>query len=218
MRRRIDAKEMVADYGRIFEDYEKAKIIERVLESEVEKEVGQVHYLPHRPVVREDKETTKIRAVFDASCGNNGPSLSDCLHSGPSMLSKIYDVLLRFRFNKVAILADMKQAFLNVEVAAEHRDFLRFLWIDMNCEGEHLVIYRFLRVVFGVASSPFLLNGTIKNHLEKYKRTDEGLVERLKEDFYVDDLISGSENAENAKIFIERVSKIMSEAGFELRK
>ena len=31
-------------------------------------------------------------------------------------------------------------------------------------------------------------------------------------------MISGSENAENAKIFIERVSKIMSEAGFELRK
>jgi hypothetical protein len=27
-------------------------------------EVGQVHYLPHRPVIREDKETTKIRAVF----------------------------------------------------------------------------------------------------------------------------------------------------------
>ena len=88
----------------------------------------------------------------------------------------------------------------------------------MNCEGENFVIYRFLRVVFGVTSSPFLLNGTIKNHLEKCKRTEEGLVERLKEDFYVDDLISGSENAENAKIFIERVSKIMSEAGFELRK
>ena len=83
---------------------------------------------------------------------------------------------------------------------------------------KNLVIYRFLRLVFAVTSSPFLLNGTIKTHLEKYKRTDEGLVESLKEDFHVDDLISGSENAENAKIFSEGVSKIMSEAGFELRK
>ena len=158
--------------------------------------------MPHRPVVREDKETTKIRAVFDASCGNNGPSLNDCLHSGPNMLSKIFDVLMRFRFNKVAILADIKQAFLNVEVSAEHRDFLRFLWFDMNCEEEHIVIYRFLRVVFGVTSSPFLLNGTIKSHLEKYRLTDEELVQRLKEDFYVDDLVSGSDTVANAKIFI----------------
>ena len=52
------------------------------------------------------------------------------------MLSKIFDVLLRFRFNNVAILADIKQVFLSVEVSAEYRDFLRFLWIDMNCEGE----------------------------------------------------------------------------------
>ena len=129
-----------------------------------------------------------------------------------------FDVLIRFRFNKVAILDDIKQAFLNVEVSAEHRDFLRFLWFDINCEEEHIVIYRFLWVVIGATSSPFLLNGTIKNHLEKYILTDEELVERLKEDFYVDDLVSSSDTVANAKIFIEKVLRIMSEAGFELRK
>ena len=131
------------------------------------------------------------------------------------MLSKIFDVLTRIRFNKVVILADVNQAFLNVEVSAEDRDFLRFLWFDMNCEGEHIVIYSFLMVVFRIISSPYLLNGTIKNNLEKYRLTDEELVERLKEDFYVDDLFSGSNNVANAKIFIEGLSRIMSEAGFE---
>ena len=139
--------------------------------------------MPHRLVVREDKETTKIRAVFDASCGNNGPSLNDCLYSGPNMLSTIFDVLVRIRFNKVVILADVNQAFLNVEVSAEDRDFLRFLWFDMKCEEEHIVKYSFLMVVFRIISSPYLLNGTIKNNLEKYRLTDEELVERLKEDF-----------------------------------
>ena len=65
---------------------------------------------------------------------------------------------MRFRFNKVALLTDIKQAFLNIEVSEEHRVFLRFLWLDMNCEGEHSVIYKFLRVVFRVTSSPFSLN------------------------------------------------------------
>ena len=85
-------------------------------------------YLPHRPVLREDKETTQIRALFDASCALDGQSLNDYLYSGPNSLSKIFDVLLRFRFNFIAILANIKQAFLNDEISKEHRDFLRFLW------------------------------------------------------------------------------------------
>ena len=51
------------------------------------KEPGQSHYLPHRPVIREDKETTKIRPIFDASCKVNVPSLNDYLYSGPNLLS-----------------------------------------------------------------------------------------------------------------------------------
>ena len=94
-------------------------------------------YLPHRPVLREDKETTKIRAVFDASCALDGQSLNDYLYSGPNLLSKIFDVLLRFRFNFIAILANIKQAFLNVEISKEHRYFLRFLWYEnVNSESD----------------------------------------------------------------------------------
>ena len=84
-------------------------------------------YLPHRLVLREDKETAKIRAVFDASCALDGQSLNEYLYSGPTLLSKIFDVLLRFRFNFIAILADIKQAILNVEISKEHRDFRRLL-------------------------------------------------------------------------------------------
>ena len=39
-----------------------------------------IHYLPHHPVVRQDKTTTKVRVVYDA-CGRvrSHPSLNDCL-------------------------------------------------------------------------------------------------------------------------------------------
>ena len=155
-------------------------------------------------MVRADKETTKVRVVFDASCAVNGPSLNDCLYAGPNLLSKIFDILLRFRLNFIAILADIKQAFLNIEISEEHKDYLRFLWYDdVTNDGEaKLIILRFLRVVFGVTSSPFLLNGTIRHHLN----------------LYVDDTTSGVSTVEEGKIFYEKAKNILSCAGFDLRK
>ena len=111
------------------------KVIERVPDNEIAKESGKTHYLAHRPVIRKSKETTKIRAIVDASCSGNGLSLNDCLYSGPNLLSKIFDILLRFRLNYIALLADIKQAFLNIEISSEHKDYLRFLWYK-NVDAE----------------------------------------------------------------------------------
>ena len=46
-----------------------------------QKKNDQVNNLPHRPMLREDKETTKIRAAFDASCALDGPSFNDYFYS-----------------------------------------------------------------------------------------------------------------------------------------
>ena len=127
LKRRLLKENIFEKYDKIFKDYEECGIIKRVPSDEIPQDPGKVHYLSHRPVLREDKETTKIRAVFDASCASNGPSLNDCLYAGPNLLAKIFDSLLRFRLNYVGILADIKQAFLNVEISAEHQKFLRFL-------------------------------------------------------------------------------------------
>ena len=213
---RLVSKGILNDYDKIFKDYEQNGIIEQVPANEVAGEVGQVHYLPHRPVIREDKETTKIRAVFDASCKVNGPSLNECLYSGPNLLARIFDILIRFRLNRIGILADIKQAFLNIVISSEHRNYLRFLWFDV--ESGETIVYKFLRVVFGLTSSPFLLNATIKHHLNKYIENDKIVVERLKDDMYVDDLVSGTDALGEAKVLYEKSRSIMSEAGFDLRK
>ena len=54
--------------------------------------------------------------MFDASCKVNGPSLNECLYAGPNLIAKIFDILIRFSCNKIGLLADIKQAFLNVEI------------------------------------------------------------------------------------------------------
>ena len=107
LKNRLTSENLAEKYEETFKEYEQNKIIEKEPFDEVSKKPDQIHYLPHRPVLREDKETTKIRAVFDASSASDGPSLNDCLYSGPNLLSKIFNILLQLRLNFIAILADI---------------------------------------------------------------------------------------------------------------
>ncbi|GFT20349.1 uncharacterized protein TNCV_1009461 [Trichonephila clavipes] len=95
--------------------WEDLNIIERVPEVELNNEC---HYLPHRPVVKLDSATTKIRPVFYASTREKGkPSLNDCVYKGVNLIELIPDILDRFRIYLVGIVADIEKAFLMRSVA-----------------------------------------------------------------------------------------------------
>ena len=91
---------------------------------------GTVHYIPHKDVLKEDRATTKLRVVYDASAKSyNEPSLNYLL-SGPVLTPLLFAILLRFRLPKIALIGDLETAFLDVEVKPEDRNLLRFSWID----------------------------------------------------------------------------------------
>ena len=46
------------------------------------KPTGTVHYIPHHPVIRTEKSTSRVRIVYDAFAKKDGPSLNDCLETG----------------------------------------------------------------------------------------------------------------------------------------
>ena len=67
--------------------------------------------------------------MYDASARymyEGGPSLNDCLHTGPKFHQRIFDLLLRFRTHCVALTADIDKAFLMVQVAERDRMVLWF--------------------------------------------------------------------------------------------
>ena len=81
-----------------------------------------------------------------------------------------------------------------VAMKREDCDVLRFLWTDdLTAEQPQPIEQRFTRVVFGVSSSPFLLNATICFHLEN-SAADSDLISKLIKAFYVDDIITGAED------------------------
>ena len=202
---------LFAEYSRIIEEQSLQGIISDV-DPHAPVQVGRLHYLPHHPVVREDKQTTKVRIVYDASAKFTGPSLNDCLHTGPSLISDIPDVLMRFRYHQIALAADIEKAFLMVQVAKADRDVLRFLWInDLTSEVPNIVVKRFNRVVFGVTSSPFLLNGTVRHHVSNYEVEDPQFVNDFLSSLYVDDFNGGKDSVPEAFQLYSKAKSVMEE-------
>ena len=175
--------------------------------------------MPHHAVVREDKVTTKLRIIYDASAKASGPSLNDCIYTRPKFNQSILDIILRFLTHRIALVADIEKASLMISVAEPDRDALRFLWVDdIGSEFSKTVVMRFAHVAFGVSSSPFLLNATIRHHLEQYAGARPRFVKKFLRSIYVDDLSFGAEDSDDAFELFQTSKKLLAEGGFNLRK
>ena len=119
--------------------------------------------MPNQGIVRTDKDTTKLCIVFDTSSKTCNVSLNDCLLKGTNITPLILDIILRFRLFPIAITADIEKAFLQIGIKEINRDHLPFLRVDdIPKENPKIIRNRYARAVFGVTSSPFLLNATIR--------------------------------------------------------
>ena len=208
---------ILQEYDRIIKDQLKKGIVEPVAEGASIS--NRLHYLPHHAVVCTNKSTTKVRVVYDASAKSDGPFLNECLHTGPKFNQHILNVLLRFRHHRVALTADIEKAFLMISVAEPDQDSLRFLWVDDIAKNPPAVcMLRFTRVVFGVSSSPFLLNATIKYHLQQFEDSHPDLVQKLAQSTYVDDIVTGANSEDEAFHLYEDAKEQLLRGGFNLRK
>jgi hypothetical protein len=201
-------------YDNIIRDQVEAGIVEKAPDMPVNKEF----YIPHKCVVKENAETTKLRIVYDASARAtpDSPSLNDCLHSGPSLQNKLWDVLIQQRAFPVMVSADIRQAFLQIRVRESERDALRFHW--RKSEMDEVETFRFARVLFGLAPSPYLLEGVLESHLDAWADRYPDEVALLRRSMYVDDVLSGGRTVQEAQARKETAREIMHDATFELHK
>ena len=135
------------------------------------------------------------------------------------MTQSIMDIILRFRSHRIAVAGDIEKAFLMVSVAKVDRNVLRFLWLD-DVWSEHpkVITLRFTRIVFGLSSSPFLLNATIRHHIEQYRCEEPKFVDALLQAIYVDVLNSGGNDDDSVYMFYKKAKPGLAKGGLNLRK
>ena len=90
--------EKKAEYIKVFNEYHDLHILEPA-------NPHSGNFIPHHGVFQKNK----LRIVYDASAKPwNGPSLNDCLSSGPNLLSNLLQILLRFRRYKYPLTSDIE--------------------------------------------------------------------------------------------------------------
>lgn len=175
------------------------------------------YYIPHHAIVREDRTTTKVRVVLDASAKTtSGLSLNDILHAGPSLQADLFCILLNLRLFAVAITSDVRQMYLCIDVRKEDRPFQRILY--RFSPEETLKVFQYNRVAFGLRSSPFLALRTVKQLV-----ADEGSKFPLAEDIasrdiYMDDVATSVIDEAQAVQATNELLKLFIAGGFQLAK
>ena len=140
--------------------------------------------------------------VYDGSAKSPGNkySLNYCLQVGPNHIPQLFDVLVKFRCDSIALTADIEKAFLMISTNEASKDMLRFLWFKRTSENIPEVIQlRFCRLVFGLRPSPSILGSTIRHHLDSCEKLNPELnnvIKLLRERLYVDDFLGGADKAE----------------------
>ena len=174
-------------------------------------------YLPHFPVVRMDKTTTKVRIVFDCSAKCKGTSLNDMILAGPKLQQDLFNVLVRFRRNPVGIVCDIKEMYLQIEIKEEDRPYFRLLWRDLDCERQPDV-YEFSRVVFGKNAAPmesqFVTQENARRNQDRYPLAAETVLKST----YMDDSIDSVEDDEKGVELYHQLSALWRVANMQARK
>ncbi|XP_036141015.1 uncharacterized protein LOC118644996 [Monomorium pharaonis] len=182
-----------------------------------EKDLNSVYYLPHHSVVKESSTTTRVRVVFDASARTSSNlSLNDVLMTGPIIQDSLFAILVRFRVHKYVFTADVRKMYRQVNVYEPHRNYQRIIWRPN--EREPVRHFKLNTLTYGTASASFeAIRALHQTAIDKRDAYPEACNIILM-DFYVDDLISGSDTIKSAKDLVHNINTVLSSGCFQLHK
>jgi hypothetical protein len=203
---------LLKDYADVIKKWEASGYIERIVDPNPTRK--DLWYWAHFPVVKEEKETTKVCPVFDGAAKFKGSCINDYIHTGPTVINELVSVVHRFRKYDFAITGEVFEIFLQVCVPEDDKDYLRFLWYE---EGK-IVIYCYKVHLFGKCDSPCVAMAAI--FLQSLKHKDEFLeaIQTIAKASLVDDMADSRPTEDMARELIKQLMGFFSVCAMDIRK
>ena len=189
----------------------------RVPTQQLTREDNRVFYIPHHGVYHPKKK--KLRVVFDCTSSYQDRCLNSELLQGPDLTNTLVGVLLRFREEPVAVMADIESMFYQVNVPEHDADLLRFLWWPNGRLDEPMEEFRMAVHLFGATSSPSVASYALRRTAEDHRDTaSPDAVQTVLRHFYVDDCLKSVATEDDAVRLVKDLQALCSSGGFTLTK
>jgi len=168
-------------------------------------------------IVKDTSSTSKLRVVFNGSeKGSNGISLNDILMIGPKVQDDLLDIVQRFRLYRTVMSADITNMYRQIRVHPDDNSLQRILW--RKTPNQPITTYELNTVTYGTASAPFLATRCLQQLIEDETVNYPEAAKLAKDGFYVDDLITGTNDVDTALSMQQDLIEMQSKGGFTLRK
>jgi hypothetical protein len=168
------------------------------------------YYITWFCVVRPEKETTKVRTVFNCAqnFGKFNPKcLNDGMYTGPKLHNELFDIILRMRQRRIFVGADISKFYMRIRMAEEDQKFHRFYW-----RGK---AYQFTRWRFGNKAAPFAALYVVQRHIKTHgsQKLQEAILPCMYMDdilFSVDTVVFKPKTASTGNLTRRRIASIVS--------
>ncbi|UYV77268.1 hypothetical protein LAZ67_15000295, partial [Cordylochernes scorpioides] len=135
---------------------------------------------------------------------------------GPKLQNNIFNILLKFRTNSVALVSYIEKMYRQIRLHPDDIKYQTILWRD--CKDLELQEYNLLTVTYGLACAPYLAIRTLHQIAHEVQVSNPKISKIIREDFYMDDLLTGCPTVEDAKGLMQQLIAVLGSGGFVLRK
>ena len=192
-------------YCEQFNDFVDRGVISIITEEEMNEYNGPVFYVSHQEVYKPGSSSTPLRLVVNSSLRFKGTGLNDILMKGLNCLQDIFGIQLRFRKHNHVLVCDIKKYYHSVHTTVVEKHLRRMLWRDMKTD-EPPKTYGFERVTFGDRPAGAICAAAIQQTADLYSHIDKDAAEKIKDDSYCDDIVTGDQTRER----IDELKALMS--------
>lgn len=185
--------------------------------TKVESDEKPDYFMPHHGVLRETSLTTKLRVVFNASSPTStGVSLNSLQMTGPIIQRDLFSILLSFRTHEIVLSSDIRMMYRQVLIEPSQRKFQKIIWRENP--DDPLSIFQLNTVTYGTTAGSFLAIRCLFEVANEIEHEYPKIAEIIRNDMYVDDLLTGCSSVPEAKLICQQMYDILKDRGFELRK
>ncbi|XP_033212187.1 uncharacterized protein LOC117169790 [Belonocnema kinseyi] len=147
---------------------------------------------------------------------STGISINDTLMVGPSIQEDLFSLLIRFRSHAYAMTADIEKMYREIYIHPDDHKFQKILWRENP--SQPVKMFTSNTVTYGNSSASFLATRLLVQLANDEGELFPNASVALKEDFYMDDLLTGANTFDEAESLINELKAVTRKGGMHLRQ